>query len=131
MAIVSAQRIHHLARYFGILAVVVFAGYQLPGLSYLFLPFVGPPLYLVAFLRGRIYFLEAVIPNKFFVNTFLLFFPLTVIYFGLIGFQIKNIVNERGRLGLVMLVVFLAFLGYIHFLAFRELSLYWEGSVRA
>lgn len=131
MAIVSAHRIHHLARYLGILALVVFVGYQFLGLSYLFLPFVGPPLYLVALLRGRLHFFEAVIPNNFFVNTFLLFFPLTVIYFGLMGFQIKNIINERGRLGLVMLVVFLAFLAYIHFLAFRELSLYWEGSGRA
>lgn len=130
MAIFSATRVNHLARYFGVLALVVFAGYQFLGLPYLFLPLVGPPLYLTALLRGRFRFLEVVIPNNFFVNTFLLFFPLTLIYFGLIGFQIKNIVNERGRLGLVMLIVFLAFLGYVHFLAFRELSLYWEGSRR-
>jgi len=132
MAIVSAHRIHHLARYFGVLALLTFSGYQfLPDLSYFFLPLLGPPLYLTALLRGRLGFLEAAIPNNYFVNTFLLFFPLTVVYFGLIGFQIKNIINERGRLGLVMLIVFLAFLGYIHFLAFRELSLYWEGSGRA
>lgn len=128
MSIVSPKRVHHLARYFGILAVICLAGYQFFGLPYLFLPFLGPPLYLTYLLRAYAPFLNQALPNEPFFNSFFILFPLTFIYFGLVGFQLKNIINERGRLGTLLLLVFVGFLGYVHYLTFQEFSLYWEGS---
>lgn len=128
MDVGSAKRVHHLARYFGMLAFLCLFGYSFLGLAYPLLVLLGPPLFLTYLLRAHVGFLVGWIPNLPIVNQLFLFFPLTIIYFGLVGFQLKNIINERGKIRVVVLAVFVLFLIYIHSLAFKEISLYWEGS---
>ena len=127
MEVNAEKKIHHLARYFGVAAIICFIGYHM-GLARFFLIFLGPPFYLTYLLRVRAGFLVQVIPNQPLFNNLFLFLPMTFIYFGLVGFQIKNILNETGKLRILILVAFLVFLCYIHFIAFHEISLYLAGS---
>ncbi len=127
---VSAKRVHHMARYFGILALVCLFGYSFLGLAYPMLLFLGPSLFLTYLLRTQVNFLFGWIPNIPLFNQLLFFYPLTIIYFGLVGFQLKNIINERGKIRIVILIIFVGFLVYIHSTAFKEIALYWEGSSR-
>lgn len=130
MAQVTKPRIHHLARYFGILALVCLFGYLFTPLSYLFLLFMAPAIFLTSLLRTYGGFLVGVLPDQPFFNNLFLLFPLTIIYFGLVGFQLKNILNESGKIRILVLILFILFLIYIHLFTFKELSLYWEGSTK-
>lgn len=128
MPLITPKRIKHLARYFGILGILCLLGYWYTDYAYSFLVFLGPPFFLVYGLRTQAGVVTNLMPNEPLFNNFLLLLPATVIYFGLLGFQLKNIFNERGFIRKIVFLAFLAFLIYIHTMAFRELSLYWEGS---
>lgn len=129
MQIVTHKRIKHLARYFGVLAILCFAGYKFLS-AFFFLTFLGPPLFLVYGFRTRLGLISHWIPNNPLFNDFFLLLPITIIYFGLVGFQIKNFLNERGLIRLLGLAAFAAFLVYIHAVSFQEIALYWEGSTK-
>ncbi len=122
---VTKKKIRHLARYFGLLGLISLIGYGIPFLSHPFLIFMGPPFFLTVWLRTHVRFLSDLIPNEPFFNNLFLLFPVTILYFGFMGFQLKNIINETGRMRLFILAVFVGFLIYVHYLAFREISLYW------
>lgn len=130
MQIAAHKRIKHLARYFGILAVLCFTGYKFSN-SLSFLALLGPPLFLVYWLRVHAGMITQWIPNTPLFNDFFLFFPITVIYFELVGFQIKNFLNERGFIRLLGLTALFVFLIYIHTVSFQEIALYWEGSTKS
>jgi len=127
-AVISHKRIPHLSRHFGFLAFTCLILYAFSGLSFQILTFLGPPLFFVAWLRVHGGFLVSIVPNDYFYNNAFLVVPATFIYFGLVGFELKNILNERGRYRIVLLVAFLVFLAYLHNATFQEISLYWEGS---
>ena len=127
MSLVQAKRIKHLARYFGFLGTICISGYSF-GLAPLFLIFVAPPVLLISLLRTHAGAFVGWIPNNRFSNNLFLLFPITILYFGLIGFQLKNILNERGKIRFIIMLAFLLFLAYIHRLALQEIALYWEGS---
>ena len=128
MPIVTPKRIRHLSRYFGVLGVLCFVGYWYTDYSYHFLAVLGPCFFLVHFLRHYGGVVVHLLPNDAVSNKIFLLFPVTILYFGLVGFHIKNILNERGKLRVIILLAFLGFLAYMHRLAFQELSLYWKGS---
>jgi hypothetical protein len=128
MAKLAKPRVQHLARYFGILAILCLAGYSLTPLSYPFLFFLAPAYFLTYLLRTHGGFLVGLLPNEPVFNNFFLFVPLTIIYFGLVGFQLKNLLNERGFIRIIVLIIFVGFLFCIHAFTFKEVSLYWEGS---
>ena len=130
MTIVTAKRIKHFSRYFGVLGLIAFVGYWFTPYSYYFLPVLSPSFFLVYFLRHYGGTVTALLPNTPIFNKIFLLFPVTVLYFGLVGFHLKNILNERGKLRWIIMLAFLGFLGYMHFLAFQELGLYWKGSSR-
>ena len=126
MPIVSHKKIQHLSRYFGILGFLCLLGYGYTAYSYYFLALIGPSFFITYWLRIHAGFLASIIPNEPLYNNILILVG-TLLYFGLVGFQIKNILNERGKIRLLVLAIFLGFLVYIHRLAFQELSLYWSG----
>ena len=128
MEIQTAKRVHHLARHFGVLAIFCLFGYAYTGLSYLFLLFLEPPIFATYWLRTHAGLVFQFIPDEPILNNFFLLVPITIIYFGLVGFQLKNVLNERGKLRWIVLAAFVAFILYLHFTAFQELSLYWQGS---
>ena len=127
MPLDARKRVKHLARYFGVLAVFCFVGYKVTNALF-FLFFLGPPFFLVYWLRTQAGLITEWLPNTPLFNNLFLFFPITVIYFGLVGFQTKNFLNERGLLRVLELAVLIVFLTYIHTLSFQEIALYWEGS---
>ena len=127
MTTVTQKGIKHLARYFGVLALLILFGYRYTD-SFYFMALLGPPYFLCYWLRVHGQFVTHWLPNEPFYNNFLLILPVTLIYFGLIGFQLKNLINERGKIRFLSTLALLAFLLYVHFLAFKELSLFWKGS---
>lgn len=129
MPLVTSKRIKHLARYFGLLAMLSLVTYYQTHFFYL-LALLGPSFFLTSWLRSHSLPVIDWIPNEPFYNNFLLLLPVTVIYFGLVGFQLKNLINERGKIRILSILIFLGFLFYIHAVAFQELALYWEGSSR-
>ena len=128
MPIVTPKRIKHLSRYFGVLGLLCFVGYWYTAFSYYFLAVLGPSFYLVYFLRQYGGTIVNIIPNNATFNKIFLLFPVTILYFGLVGTHIKNILNERGKFRVLVLLAFLGFLGYMHHFAFQALNLYWKGS---
>lgn len=129
MPIVTRKRIKHLARYFGVLALLIYFGYYYTNSHYL-LVLLGPIFFIAYWLKTQGVAFLAMLPNEPFFNNYFLLLPITIIYFGLVGFQFKNLINERGKIRLISILVFIAFLVYIHYLSFQELHLYWEGSAR-
>jgi hypothetical protein len=127
-----AKRVRRLGIYFLILGVVSFLGYLYKGLGNFFLIFLGPALFLAAWLRRFGGPLVEMTPHEPLFNNYLLLLPVTLLYFGLVGWLLKNIINkERGAVRILMLALFLLFLLYVHSVAFRELGLYWHGSTPA
>lgn len=124
MPLLSHKKIKHLARYFGIVGLLCILAYAFMPSVNLFLIPLGPPFFVVYWLRVHAGLLTAVIPNQPFYNHLFLILPITVVYFGLVGFQIKNILNERGKIRLLIMAAFVGFLIYLHYVAFQELSLY-------
>ena len=122
------KRVKHLARYFGFLSILCMVGYNTPAYSLYFLASLGPAIFIVYLIRTFGGMVNSFIPNEPFFNYFALLYPVTFLYFGLVGFQLKNIVNERGKIRVLTLLAFIGFVIYIHYFAFKELSLYWEGS---
>ena len=123
MPIVTSKKIKHLSRYFGILGFLCLLGYGYTPLSRFFLIAIGPAFYITYWFRQYAGFLSSMIPNEPLFNNLLLLFW-TLIYFGLMGFQLKNILNERGKIRFLVLAAFFGFLFYIHYAAFKELDLY-------
>lgn len=127
MPAVNPKHIRHLGRYFAILSVLLFFGYHSSNSIYLLIA-LGPTYFMVPWLRFHGGFILSLIPNEPEYNHYLLLLPATLGYFGLVGFLLKNLINERGLIRLVSLMVFLAFLGYIHYMSYREISLYFVES---
>lgn len=130
MPIVTSKKIKHLSRYFGIIGFLCLLGYGYSPFSHFFLIAIGPAFYITYWFREYVGFLSSIIPNSPLFNNLLLLFW-TLIYFGLAGFQLKNILNERGKIRFLVLAAFLGFLAYIHYAAFQELSLYWTEEERS
>ena len=131
MALVTPKRIKHLSRYFGVLGLLCFVGFWYSAFSYNFLAALGPCFFIVYFVRHYGGPFVSLFPNEAVFNKIFLLFPVTVIYFGLVGLHIKNVLNERGKIRLIVLVAFLGFLSYIHYVAFQELRLYWKASQKS
>lgn len=127
MTLVTPKRIKHLARYFCLAGILFLFGYRYTDYAHYFLALLGPIFFLAYWLRLHGGFLTQALPNEAPFNSLLLFL-LTVSYFGLVGFQTKNILNERGKFRVFFFLAFVGFLVYIHYLAFQELGLYWAGT---
>ena len=124
MPIISHKRIKHLARYFGIIGFVCLVAYSFTQFGDYFLPLLSPPIFLSYWLRIYGHIVISFIPNEPLSNNLFLILPITIIYFGLVGFEIKNIINEKGKIRLLIAAAFIAFLVYIHYLSYKEIRLY-------
>ena len=123
------KKIDHLTRYFLIGAIVVFVGYIHQWQNNAFLLFVGPILYLAYGLRKFASSLVENFPSTEMINFYFFLLPLTFVYFGFVGFQIKKLCNERGVTRFVSLFAFLLFLAYIHYTAWKTLAGYFAAPV--
>lgn len=118
------KKIHHLIRYFIFLAIAAFAGYVREINTDIFLIFVGPCIYLAHKVKSATAGLlgPVTLSQQTLLYAYLL--PVMLIYYGLIGFMLKQLWNERGKTRLISVVGLLGFLVYIHFLAWKNLTAY-------
>ena len=121
--VISLKKIHHLIRYFVSLGLIIFLGYLKHWQDDLFLILIGPVLYLASVLKGLITSFIS-IPSSDTINYFGLLLPLCMLYFGLLGFQLKQLWNERGKVKFLSLFALLIFVIYIHHTAWKNLSAY-------
>ena len=120
------DKIHHLIRYFLVLSILAFVGYLKHWNDTICLLLVGPCLYLASGLKKIIVSYVWSVPSSLNVNLYGFLLPLTVLYFGLIGFQLKQLWNERGKIRIISLVFFIGFLLYIHYKSSQYLAGYFE-----
>lgn len=108
------RRIHHLGRYTTAAGFLIFFLY----LTRLFDPVImfllGPPIYVAYTFRA---FLGGLFPGgrpSGFVDAFVFLLPFTLLYYGAVGFLLKRLWNEHGRIRLASLIALGIFLVYIH-----------------
>ena len=118
------KKISHLTRYFIIVSALIFLGHINHWHDNVFLLLIGPVLYLTDGLKKFILFTGWNPPSTETVKFYLFLLPLTFLYFGLVGFQIKKLYNEKGVTRFVSLFAFLLFLAYIHYTAWKTLTDY-------
>ena len=120
---ISLKKIHHLIRYFIIIGVVVFVGYIKHWQDDIFLMLIGPVLYLAYTVKQLVLSLVS-LPESEALNYYGFLMPFCVLYFGLLGFQLKQLWNERGKIRFLSLFALITFLAYIHYTAWGNLSNY-------
>lgn len=114
----SFNKIHHLIRYFLLLALVFFVAYIKEWSDAIFFPIMGPPIYLAYYLKSFINpFIEFLEINPIHMNQFGYLLPVTLVYFGLVGFFFKQLWNEHGFFKVVSLIALSGFLVYVHYLS--------------
>ena len=118
------QKLHHVVRYFLLLGIVVFAGYEQQWNRSVFLFLSGPSLYLASGLKKLM--LPLAIHFSKSVHYFGLLLPITFLYFAFVGFLLKELWNERGFIRTLSLFCFIAFLIYIHIAAWQGLMGYFS-----
>ena len=119
----SLKKIHHLIRYFVLLGIVIFVGYVKRWQDPLFLLLIGPALYLAYTLKQAVISLISLPPSEM-INYYAFLMPVCLLYFGLLGFQLKQLWNERGKIRFVSLFALIVFVIYIHYSAWGNLSSY-------
>ena len=117
------KKIHHLIRYFLVFAAVIFIGYIKELQDDIFLLLIGPPLYIAHTLKSLINSIIT-LPNTETVNNYFFLLPVCLLYFGFIGFQLKQLWNERGKVRFVILFSFIGFIVYVHLTAAKSLAVY-------
>jgi hypothetical protein len=117
---IQFKTIHHLIRYFLLIGILAFAGFALKWNDAIFFSLIGPPLYLAFHLKQALTSVVP-IPSSPTVNNYAFILPITLIYFGLLGFQMKQLWNERGFIRILSLFALILFLLYIHFWCWKNL----------
>ena len=117
------EKVHHLIRYFAVIGIIVFVGYAKQWNDTVFLIFIGPVIYLAqtakAFVAGYV-----PVPDSQNASFYIFLMPLTIFYYGFIGFLFKQLWNERGMIKFVSLGALFVFLLYVHRFTFLRLTAY-------
>jgi len=118
------KRIDHLIRYFAAIGLLTFFAYIKSWNDDFFLIFLGPCLYLAHGLKSVLSSVLGSLPSSRTFNHYGLLLPISLVYSCLIGFQMKQLWNERGKARFISLFALVLFLIYIHYLAWKNLSEY-------
>ncbi len=111
-------------RYFVLLGILVFAGYMLQWIAESWLAFIGPPLFLANTLQRLSPPLSSLMEISEDIRNYAFVLPLTMFYYGLVGFLFKQLLSERSRVGILSLLVFSVFIAYVHYTAWDYLTDY-------
>lgn len=118
------KKIHHLIRYFLFLGIGAFVGYVREINTQVFLIFTGPCIYLSHKVKGL---LAPVLGSANFSREMMLYvylMPVTLLYYGVLGFMLKQLWNERGKIRFISMAGLVGFLLYIHYLSWKNLTAY-------
>src|SRR5205823_3724054 len=66
------------------------------------------------------------LPDSENLNYYGFLMPFCILYFGLLGFQLKQLWNERGKVRFLSLFALIAFVSYIHYISWKNLSNYFR-----
>lgn len=120
----SLKKIHHLIRYFVFLAIGTFVGYVREINNDIFLIFVGPCVYLAQKVKGVLSSLIGAVHLSHSMSLYVFLLPVMLVYYALIGFMLKQLWNERGKIRYISVTVLSGFLIYIHYLSWKNLMAY-------
>ena len=113
-------------RLFLLLGVFVYVAYLFTDGAPWFFVLIGPPIYIAHYIR---HFIEMYVSLNLLLNfmspvalnDYVFLGPITLIYFGFIGFLLKNLQKEHGFVRLISLGAFVLFVGYIHLRAWQSI----------
>ena len=120
---ISLKKIHHLIRYFVLIGIIVFIAYIKHWQDDIFLILIGPSIFLAYNARQTIGSLIT-LPDSEMVNYLAFLMPLCLLYFGLLGFQLKQLWNERGKIRFLSLFAMIVFILYVHYASWKNLAPY-------
>ncbi len=118
------RQVRHLTRYFFLLGGLAFYLHYRNTAPNVSLILMAPPIYLASLLKTYAGPLFKSLPQTQNMTDFGYLLPVTLIYFGLIGFLFKQLWNERGPVRTLTMIILAGFLGFIHFMAWQMLSGY-------
>ncbi|MCB9799952.1 MAG: hypothetical protein H6757_04255 [Candidatus Omnitrophica bacterium] len=108
-------------RYFVLFAILSFSGYLYFESHPVFFILLGPPIYLASYALMRVESLtHLTLKNVDFI--FLL--PITIIYFTVVGLQIKQLLQHRSLFYILSLLALVLFILGLHYLAWTHLTRY-------
>ncbi len=119
----SLGQIHHLIRYFFLLGILAFVAYLKRWSDDITLVVMGPSLYLTYGIKSAVSSIVALPSSQNFIY-YAVLMPVTIVYFSFIGFQIKQLWNEKGPIRFISLFAMFSFLIYIHYVTWKNLSAY-------
>lgn len=115
---------HHLSKYFVIIGLIVFFGYVKKLHHAVFLMLSGPCIYIAHGIKSIVSQFLVSLPQNTGINFYGFLLPVILVYYVFVGHQTGKILNERGSLRFIILLVFWGFLIYVHYLAYKNLQLY-------
>lgn len=118
------KKIPHLVRYFFFLGVISFVGYIKNFQQDIFLALCAPCIFIAHSIYSLIDTQLFSLPKTESVKYFGFLLPVCLIYYSFIGFQLKQLWNERGIVRWIILIIFIGFILYIQFIAYQKLSGY-------
>lgn len=115
-----------LIRYFILSSFLFFAAYVLQWGGHFNFFFMGPPLYLAHAVKDLVTAKLGIRNISPVVRDYLFLLPAVTIYYGALGFFLKQLFQERSKLGLLSFVCLIVFLIYVHYKAWANLAGYYE-----
>ena len=123
------KRSYRAFHFFLFLGVIAFALYQVKGVEILSLMLIGPSIYLAYFIKKLLItylgfgpVLQTLPADT--LNNFFFLMPVTIAYFGLIGFQITQLQKEHGWIRHISVIALVVFIGFIHYKTWGNLTAY-------
>ena len=117
------RQVRFLYIHFILLGLAIFAAHYFSIAESYLLILSGPAIYLASFIKQiLIKFVELPKDQNSLELIFLL--PIHILYFGLIGFLLKQIFSEKGLIKILTLLILIGFLGFIHVVSWKSLNLY-------
>jgi hypothetical protein len=115
---------HQVIRYIILLGIFAFASFMMQWGKSFTLIFIGPVLYLAFALERFLGPLAGITNRSQMMLDYFYLLPITAVYFGFIGFILKQLLQERGWVGMISLITFIGFVLYIHHEAWQRLTGY-------
>ena len=112
MVRVLPAKIHHLIRYCLLLSVLALTSYHLNWQLNIFFAVLGPPIFISSLLKTLL--TDILGDSMPAISNMAYAVPITLAYFGISGFLLKELWNERGPIRFISLVAFAGFLIFIH-----------------
>ena len=118
------RKIDHLIRYFVVIGIVVAAGYANHWYDTVFLILAGPMLYLAAAVQDLLGTLLGPMNYSMPMNLYGFVMPIATLYYGVIGFLLKQLWNEQGFVRFISMLAITVFLIFIHYVSWTNLQAY-------